>query len=459
MTGVIGLITVILLVLLAGFIVTGFYRLTLIVRLALSYPLGLGLVTLQMFFYSLVGLHFAIALVAAPWVVTGVVLVVLKPVWFSVDGFCKDFKTRLNPLEVACLALLIFQAVFALVNSTAMPIKGYDTWVIWFMKGKVFYYDKIVSPAFFPNDVYSNGNLSYDYPLSVPLTVALGYLGIGGVDDQLAKLFFSLYFVSLLIMLYNCMRRYASREGSLILLAFFATLPRVMQQGGLDGVGYADLPLAGYFICATGFILSYIRSGAIKDFIFASLFLALGAWVKNEGIVFMATGFIMLTAIAVYKDRSGYYKPVLWGAFIMAALIGPWLIFRAQLPPVTETMTSGLSFSSLIAGFGKLPFIIKRILPKLFTADKYHITWALYSATLLYSIGRFKRLDFICLSVLIFAQMGVYIFVYMITTMDMQSQIDTSFDRLTIHILPLVFLCVALAWAKWFEKTSVPASL
>lgn len=451
MTGITGLFFVILLIMLSGFIVTGFGRFTFAVRSAVSYPAGLGVLTLQMFFYSLAGAHFSFLSIAAPWVIIAVVIAVLRPSWFAFDGFFRDFKTRLKPLEVACLALIAFQIIFALVNSVSLPIKGFDTWVIWFLKGKAFYVDKTVSYDFFLNGVYSNGNLSYQYPLSIPLTVTLGYLGVGRVDDQLVKLLFSLHFVSLCAVLYHFMRSAASREASLVLLSLFVTVPRIMQQAGLDGVGYADLPLSLYFVCAAGFALAFIRGGEGKDFVFASFFLAMGAWVKNEGVTFMAGGFILLAAYAVYKLRRAAAWPVIAGLFVMFVIAGPWLIYMALMPAVSETMTSALSLHTLFANAGRLPVIIKRVLPKLFTANKYHLSWALYSSGLLFSYKRFKSPDFLYLNAVLFMQMCFYVLVYVVTTMDMTAQIDTSFDRLTIHLLPLAFLSIAGAWSAFFN--------
>ena len=38
----------------------------------------------------------------------------------------------LSYLELALVFVIVFQAVFSLVNLVALPIRGYDTWVIWF---------------------------------------------------------------------------------------------------------------------------------------------------------------------------------------------------------------------------------------------------------------------------------------------------------------------------------------
>lgn len=446
-----GILFVIFLALLAGFVVTAGVRSSFPARAAFSYAAGMGLISLQMFFYSLLSVKYSLVSIALPWFMVALIIGVLRPGWFKAEPFEARPRERFKPVEWFFIAIISFQAVFSLVNSVMLPIKGYDTWVIWFMKGKAFYMDGGVTADFFLKGVYSNGNLSYRYPLSMPLVVTLGYLGMGHVDDQTVKLLFSAYFVSLLVILYHFGRGVVSRPSSLLLLAVFALIPRIAAQAGLDGVGYADLPLSVYFMAGAGFAVRYIDRGRAGEFLLSIFFMSLGAWVKNEGITFLAIGFILLACLALYRHGQRAYAPVAIGLVLVIIVALPWQVYKLFLPELSSTMVSDLSISSISANATRLPKIFKTILPRLFTADKYNVAWALYLLGLSVSWRRWKEPGFAYLQAMIFFQMSCYVFVYMITTMDLVPQIATSFDRLTIHLLPIVFLSVACGWRDFFE--------
>lgn len=450
--GIAGLFGVIVLAVLAGYIFMRQCGCPLAARIALSYLAGLGIVTLQMFFYSIASISFNIYAIALPWAAAGVILLFfLKRGEAAVRPASRGNYGGLTLLEWAAAAIILFQAVFAVVNSVLLPISGFDTWVIWFIKGQAFYHDKAVTSGFFLNSVYSNGNTgSYQYPLSIPLTVTLGYLGMGRIDDQTVKLLFSLHFIALILIVYYFLRAMTSRQGALILTAMLVTVPRIMQQAGLSGVGYADLPLAGYFLAAGGFGYRYIQDRERKDFLLAIFFMCIGATVKNEGVAFLAVGGGLLTAYSLYADKRSRFKLAVMAAVFAAVIVLPWQIYLSFLPRLSETSVSEFSTGQIISGAARLPLIFKTIMPKLFTANKYHLTWPLYIVAAAVSWRRFKSTPYLFLHALILIQFASYIFVYMITPFDLVPQIDTSFDRLTIHLIPLAYLTIGAAWFDLF---------
>lgn len=449
-----GLFAVLLLVMLSGYAVTGFHGLEPGLRLSIAYPLGLGFISLQMFFYSILSIPFGLFVISAPWVLIGLILALRGLKKIKARPAAEDHaKVPIRPLEWALVAVIVLQASFALLNSIAMPIEGYDTWVIWFLKGKAFFIDRGVGRSFFLNAVYSNGNPgAYEYPLMVPLAVTLGYLGIGGADDQTVKILFSLYYISLLGFFYLFLRSIAGRESSLVSTAMLSTVPRIMEQAGLTGVGYADLPLSVYFLGGAAFGYRYIAGMDIKDLALSAIFLGIGAWTKNEGLTFACAGMSLLFAAATIFHGAKAFKQIALALFLAALFSLPWQIYKGTLPGLSVTMVSDLSFKTVCANIVRLPFIFKAILPKLFTANKYHLTWALYLTGVFVSWRRLLRHpNFLYLHALILIQFAFYIFVYMITTFELVAHIDTSFDRLTIHLLPVAFLCIGISWSDFFE--------
>jgi len=448
--GIMGLFAALFLILFAGFIVTIFYKDRLVMQLACAYPLGVGFVTLQLFFYSVFSIPFKLPLIFLPWFLVGLFLILIKFKQISFAGFnTKNMVERYTLFEKMLLFIIFFQISFALINSIILPIKGFDTWVIWFLKGKAFYMDGGVKYDFFLKELYSNGNASYQYPLLAPLLVTLGYLALGYVDDQLVKIFFSLYYVSLLFIFYYFLLSITSREISLLLTAMLATVPRVMQQAGIDGVGYADLPLSVYFLIGVGFGYRYIVNADKKALLLAVISFSIAAWTKNEGLTMLVAAIIILSFHIFYKDKTIGIK-TFFGILVITLFIAlPWQLYKYTLPELSATMVSDLSFKTFISNIGRVPFILQVILPKLFTANKYHITWGLYVLITIVSLRKLKSAGYLYIQTLMWFQSACYIFVYVLTPFELKGHIATSIDRLTIHLLPIGYLCVGVLWADF----------
>lgn len=464
--GIFGLFLAIAIVSIAGMAVGSFFSLSFRERMLFAWPIGAGVVSLQMFFYSLASIPFAPVVIGLPWAAVCAALVAARIYAFfskaarnGGGAWSFTFSTAstssrslaLSPLEVALVLVIAFQAVFSLVNLVALPIQGYDTWVIWFLKARAFFIDGGVSAAFLADPVYSNANPgAYEYPLLVPLLVSVGYVFFGYVDDRLVKIFFWFYYLNLLGAFYYFVRPFSTRLVALMLCAMLATVPRVMEQAAFGGAGYADLPLAVYFLLAVGFGFRYFQDGKKGDFLLSTLFLAIGAWTKSEGITFLAAVFIIMSVYAIYTRWREGIKVVVYAAVIAVVFVLPWQLYVHTLPKLSFTMVSELSVSTVLSNMERLPFILKVIAPKFFTANKYHITWALYAILTIWGFRSFVRREYLFLQAVLWLQLSFYIFVYVITPFDLKPHIETSFDRLTIHLLPIAFFCMAVCWRNIF---------
>ncbi len=455
--GLLGLSGAIVVFIAAGYLImslTGLSDSDPLFRLALAYPLGAGIVSLQMFFYALLSIPFGFYVIALPWLFSGVLVLLLKPGGYEKRHVHGEAHKRYGLLEKVLLSVILFQVIFSLLNSVALPVEGYDAWVIWLLKGKAFYLDGAVTDEFFSKALYSNGNPgAYTYPLLVPLSVAFGYIGMGHIDDRLIKILFSLYYISLLVVFYNLLIAKTSRTTALVFTAMLATVPRVMMQSGLRGTGYADLPLSVYFLVGAGFGYRYMEGGDKRDILVSALFLSLGAWTKNEGLTFLFFALGLLSIHALRKDGAAAAKTLV-PAFASVLFIAlPWQIYKTYLPELSVSMISDLSVSTVLSNLNRVPFILSVTSHKLFTANKYHITWGLYVILTILGLRTYRSSGYLYLQAIMWLQFICYIFVYEITPFELKPHIDTSFDRLTIHLIPLAYLCIGISWRKVFGPT------
>lgn len=428
-------------------------------RILTAYPIGVGAVTCQMFFYSLAGVPFEFFAISVPWLAAFAAVRVFRGAGRG-HGTAGDGETlcespgRLGAFEFFLAFVIVIQVVFSAANSVSLPVQGFDAWVIWFVKAKAFFIERAVTYDFFLNAVYSNGNPgTYTYPLTIPLAVAFSWTSMGYADDQAVKLIFVIFYWCLIGIFYFFSREAVSRKTALALTAMLATVPRVMEQGGLTGVGYADLPLAVYFLSAAGFALAYMRTLRTRDYLLSVLFLAFGASVKNEGLTFLLAAFALISGYAVYKDGRAGARVVFYGLFICAVVVLPWLAFKATLPKLSNSLVSNLSVATIFSNLDRIPFIIKTIVPKLFTANKYHISWALYVVITFMSLKSPRGREYAFIQALLWIQFSFYMLVYLVTPLELKSNIDTSIDRLTIQLLPLVYLSIAFGWRAYFSPS------
>ncbi|MBI5560888.1 MAG: hypothetical protein HY883_06400 [Deltaproteobacteria bacterium] len=297
-------------------------------------------------------------------------------------------------------------------------------------------------------DFLLNGSFNYahpDYPLLVPLSVAWLYTCLGRVNDQLAKVIYPLQYLSLLMVFHYMAEKASSRRNASLFTALLALTPIVtIHAGGLpsrDFVGYADLTLSIYFAGAGGFFYLYIVAEDRFFLIISALFLGMGAWTKNEGLVFALIGGGLAGAYLLRKKRT---PEILTAACILVILAAPWLVYKVYLN-ITSEYAGNMKIAAVRSNINRLPFILAGMKYNMFgNIALYNFTWYGYALTSLMNWRGFFRNRLIFLHAMLFLQFGAYIFVYIISPSDINWQISTSLDRLILHMVPFALLIAAI---------------
>ena len=232
-----------------------------------SFMLGLGAISLQMFFYSLVSIQFGAFLISAPWVVLGVAMLFMKA--FTRTGFTLDGQ-KLGWFGAVLFAVILSQVIYSFAYALTMPLSGWDALFIWFVKARAFFLDRSVEAAFLTDPVYVQDHP--DYPLLVPLAVSWIYTAIGAAQEEAGKIIYPLQFAALLsLMHYGVRKLTGSRTTGLLFTALLALTPVVLVHAagfpvqidsgytGKDMTGYADLALSAYFLGAGIFIVLFAK--------------------------------------------------------------------------------------------------------------------------------------------------------------------------------------------------------
>lgn len=432
---------------------------------ALSFIFGLGLLSLQMFFYSLVGIGFSVSVIALPWIFISL----FQYLYFRgkrssslrcSDGGVKFFGCLASLkgfgfLEWLALLVITSQVLYAFFAALLMPISGWDAWAIWFMKARIFFLEGKVASAFLLNKSYASTHL--DYPLLVPLAVSWIYTCLGTVNDQLAKVIFPLLFSAMLIVFFYIVRRLSTRGNAILFTALLALSPVIMTHtGGFsmpfgslysgDFVGYADLMLSIYFFSAAAFFYLYMLKDDTWPLFCSVLFLALGAWTKNEGLPYAFFGVILIALYLLISPRIKRPGAVFIALLVLSFLViaAPWLFYKSYLNLQSEYMVT-LSLSTVMNNIGRLPLILSRTGGFMFrNVELFNLTWYLYFLTLILNWRRFFSAPLAFLNLFFFLQFSLYIFIYIISPNEINWHLDTSLDRLLLHMVPLVTFITAI---------------
>lgn len=397
-------------------------------KIAYSYGLGIGLISLEMLIYSLLGIRWSLIALLVPWIFP--IALFMKAKKYKQLFFTRKIFPPSSWFDRLFIFLIVTTVVYVLLEATIRPVAGWDPFATWLMTGKAFYIDRTIDSSIY---TYMN----YDIPPFIGLFVAFGYIVLGQVNDTTVLLFFSSFYIAILLLFYFTSRKYISSRYALLFTFLLATIQNLIRHAGKFDVGYADLPLAFYFFASSILLLLFLQSRSIKTLILLSFFLGTGALIKNDGVPF----FLFVEMIGIFfAIRWGKYKYIL-AAFPGFLLFGAWQMYK-----VIFSVQESYLFHGTI-DVARVPAILLEMGKEFLNVRRWNISWLIFFVSLI------KTSDFsakILILILLF-QLFSYLFVYMVTPIGI-SQIKNSFDRLLIHLVPIAMLIVVTNFSKFRLK-------
>jgi hypothetical protein len=330
--------------------------------------------------------------------------------------------------------------LFLLLINVTNPFLTADARAFWTPKAKVFYVHRENPRAAFA------GLWSFfhqDYPLLVPLDEAWVFLWQGGLHEPFMKLLFPAYTVCLFAAVVAFTTRLEGASAGGIAGALLMTTPDVITQGS---TAYVDLPLALFFWIATSLGVSSIRTPDARVAALSGMFAGFAIWVKNEGeaLALLLAGILTLHAIFGERTRDRMRAiAILWVSAVLVASI--WLAVRHTLRAESYLRIPGVSeWPSVLAA--RLPTIGHDAAAGLFSVDtvlhKWNVIWYALPALLLLRWRRVTTSVAVALAIA-GGYCVVIALVSLVTPFDVHWYFVESFDRLLLHVYPLVVFAVA----------------
>ncbi|HVS15262.1 MAG TPA: hypothetical protein VMV46_15145 [Thermoanaerobaculia bacterium] len=345
--------------------------------------------------------------------------------------------------DVLALAAL---AAFA-ISSLALRSPFTDFVYHWGLKGHRFFLARGIDAGFLARP--ENEYLHPDYPNLLPDSYAAASLLAGRFDPRALMLFTPLFVLALLAVVRAALSSPAGRSAlePFARRAIFAGLACALAAFciGYLQAGSADPPFAlAVALAADALLVRAGRASAIQ----LGLAAAFACAVKIEGVPFAALAIGAFVLRAVLHDRAALRAPALWLALLAPTVLVtvPWALQVRALALFQDTNTGSLDLASageVLAPLWRQTFVEEWLgLPLLLAA----LPWLAWTRATRW------------LGLLLLAQLGFYLFVYLSAPFDPTFYVLSTWPRLALHLLPATVVGVALALAGDSLETDAPSA-
>ncbi|MDA2922420.1 glycosyltransferase family 39 protein [Patescibacteria group bacterium AH-259-L07] len=268
-------------------------------RLALSYGLGAGVLTIFMLLLAFMRISLILSFLAPVIIAVLIVcFVIIKRNHYIIFEKISRIP-KLSRLEILMVAIIVFEVIFVFSQGLLRPIFAFDALANWSLRAKVIFTENII-PLETSHPFYLGGGGHINYPLHLSLFQAWTALWMGSFYDSMISALFALYFLCLIGLVYAGLRYFCSRKYSLLFTMFLSTMPLITYHGFS---AYADLPLAFYFTGAVISFYVFIKKQQTPYLYISGLFAGIGSWTKFEGILLAVVLFVVVSVYGIARKR------------------------------------------------------------------------------------------------------------------------------------------------------------
>jgi hypothetical protein len=340
-------------------------------RLFLGFGIGTGMITFEMFLLGLLRIPLSMVVISIMQIATAILLGYL--LYRSGTPWRQIFRQAAEGpgaslvkapylkrfIALVLIAWLLAKVLFVLYEGFSLPEHTSDSWEHWSSGAKFIFYEKGLALDPRNEHFFGAGYLKVQrYPLNVPLMQVWVSLCIGEAHEVYMKVWNSLFFISMIGLLFFALRRETTLMIALLAAFFLSTVPLLTYHAL---TAYADLPLSFY---ALGAMVCFWKTiDALKSgragyagglLVLTGACAALCVWTKVEGLFFAAAFSASLALYYLVKKIS--FTQVMAFLTPLVLITVPWYVFlRSISVPVSygegellgATITKGIHFQVL----------------------------------------------------------------------------------------------------------------
>lgn len=331
------------------------------------------------------------------------------------------------------VAIMAMNIVEGFSIGTSYGLAAFDPIGNFALKARLWYETRLLKPDALLDPEFLMYKRSY--PPVVPMMEGVWAYVLGGWDDQPMKWFFLWCWASAGALIYGLLRTRTSILGSVVGMGFWFSLPVSLAYafGGAIS-GYGDIPLALGIVAALFVAQTFHRDKRWPAIILMALVMGGVFWVKKEGLPFAAGLMVWLI-----------WRRTAWRT--LAATAGVWLLLYAVYKatvlgvptPFEDDMGVNHSLSELQSRFRDIWGLLVAEMDQEERWGKN--LWLIAGLAWFYKFIAVPWRQWFPKELFLFGFMAsVYIVVLMLTYYPFEFNLDKLFERLFLHIAPLLIV-------------------
>ena len=394
---------------------------------ALSVLLGVLFVTLAWW-----GLSMLLPGRAAEWLVT------LLALLLGGGGVARWARRRPRIEGVALFCSLVLPLTAVLAGLAATTRFEWDGLFVWEMKAEA-----IAATGTPPWDYFHDGSRAWShpiYPLLVPFFRAWFYRWNGGVHEAYANATGALFVLAAAGLLVSLAPR-LGKATALLSLAFFLLTPLAILGAGSATSGYADFPLAVYYLGSLVYVFQAVGSPRPGDLTIAGWLAAALPWTKQEGMILWAC----LLALAFLALGRPHWRGLLRLAAPGVGVFLAWQVFVAVAGVETASVFHPVSLGLLLDRLHLWDEIGGTMVQLAFNRGDWGGLWVLFSVAAIVGLWAHRSRRSLLLVGAVVTPLPFFALLYFFTKWDpVTLHVQSSFSRLLLPLsLPAIVL---IAW-------------
>jgi hypothetical protein len=284
-----------------------------------------------------------------------------------------------------------------------------------------------------------------EYPLLVPMTEAWLYGWLGHTDQEMVKFIFPLFYIAAVGMLHAGGARLGRnrwRGFTAATLLFF--VPLAVWAEGSATSGYADFPLAVFYLASVIYLLEYIDTGGKGPLRMAGIIAAILPWVKQEGILLWLCIVLILAFKAVLRQDTKTFLLVV--CLPGVALVASWQTFLRIVHAPQGGDFLPLSLTVFRSNIGRIMVLSQWLGNELVNWHNWGLLWPAFAISLLSSASkRACRFNWAMAAVVV-VPLLVYTGIYVFSALSpFMNHVKFSLPRLMLQTSLVAVLFVSLS--------------
>ncbi len=409
--------------------------------LGLSLLLGAGVMGLLLVWISMIGVRPSRAVILTLGLVACLALAALIHAGRTAKPLMPNVKSGPMLMIDSVLMLLLFvAAVTVFIATVRFPLFEWDSIAIWGFKAKILSHEALTPyPRYFSDLSYSYSH--HDYPLLLPMLMAAMFSLLGTFDDAPAKIFFPIFFVGGMFLAYSACRNWVGRRASMMLTLICLTNPLMFAPLTFSNF---DFPFAMFYLGSIAYLMRWLETDSRADLLLCALFSLFLANSKSEGIPLAAINVFAAGLLSILLRRS--WRRMLAMMLIVGLGVGFWLAYRAPLPHTNDNYFAQLRLTIVVNQFDRIGTILRAFWWGMLDVTGWSGIWIMLPIFAILGLRAWRhRRTWLAWSLLLI-HLLLYIFVYIITDWNVEELLNSSLQRMFMHLVPAAMIVLAVHW-------------